>query len=281
MATQFKAKAPVFSLAQTLAIFNMADLIERSLKAQNIEVPLRIHGDGDFWSIPYAAAWCVVASRRPRQVFYCYTKSIREIIAVHELGLIPPNFRVTASMGGRYDELALSRPDVFPRRAWVVFSEADAEARGLHIDHDDSTPQSTWTGDFGLLLHGTQPKGSPAAKAHAALRKQGIHGYGRKAGTKRPKLLTLAQCQAQNILYISPGNSKVAGAVLFSLPAGHTCPGASLCLSKADRETGRITDGPCTQFRCFAASGEAKNPSARATVWHNLDLLTLAAKAEA
>ena len=59
----------------------------------------------------------------------------------------------------------------------------------------------------------------------------------------------------------------------FTLPAGWTCPAAKDCLSKADRETGKIQDGPDTEFRCFAASAEATYPSLRAMVWHNLDLI--------
>ena len=56
----------------------------------------------------------------------------------------------------------------------------------------------------------------------------------------------------------------------FTLPAGHTCPGAKDCLSRANRETGKIQDGPDTEFRCFAASAEATYPSLRKMVWHNL-----------
>ena len=59
----------------------------------------------------------------------------------------------------------------------------------------------------------------------------------------------------------------------FSLPAGWTCPGAKDCLSKANRETGHIQDGPDTEWRCFAASGEARSPSLRKAVWHNFDLI--------
>jgi len=59
----------------------------------------------------------------------------------------------------------------------------------------------------------------------------------------------------------------------FTLPAGHTCPGANECLSRADRVTGKIKDGPNTLFRCFAASAEAVYPSLRKMVWHNLGLL--------
>ena len=59
----------------------------------------------------------------------------------------------------------------------------------------------------------------------------------------------------------------------FTLPAGHTCPGAKDCLSRANKVTGKITDGPDTLFRCFAASSEATYPSLREMVWYNLGLL--------
>lgn len=59
----------------------------------------------------------------------------------------------------------------------------------------------------------------------------------------------------------------------FSLPSGHTCPFAVDCLSKADRVTGKITDGKDTKFRCFSASDEARSPNARDQRWHNFDIL--------
>ena len=59
----------------------------------------------------------------------------------------------------------------------------------------------------------------------------------------------------------------------FTLPAGHTCPGAKDCLSRANRETGKMQDGPDTEFRCFAASAEATYPSLRNMVWRNFELI--------
>jgi hypothetical protein len=64
----------------------------------------------------------------------------------------------------------------------------------------------------------------------------------------------------------------------FTLPAGHSCPAAKDCLSRADRVTGKIKDGPDTVFRCFAASAEAVYPSLRKMVWHNFELLKQALK---
>lgn len=59
----------------------------------------------------------------------------------------------------------------------------------------------------------------------------------------------------------------------FSLPAGWTCPGANLCLAKADQTTGRITDGPNQAFRCYAASMEALYPTVRDSRWSNFEQL--------
>ena len=53
------------------------------------------------------------------------------------------------------------------------------DANGLVIDHDDTSAYMQ-NNSFALLLHGTQPKGSKAAKALSALRKEGIGGYGKQ-----------------------------------------------------------------------------------------------------
>ena len=59
----------------------------------------------------------------------------------------------------------------------------------------------------------------------------------------------------------------------FSLPSGYSCPAANECLSKADRVTGKITDGVDMEFRCFSATDEARSPNARNARWHNFELL--------
>jgi hypothetical protein len=64
------------------------------------------------------------------------------------------------------------------------------------------------------------------------------------------------------MLKISKGNAKLGkGTLVFSLPAGKTCPGALLCKSFAvvDANGKRsIQDGKETIFRCFAASQETQ-----------------------
>ena len=67
----------------------------------------------------------------------------------------------------------------------------------------------------------------------------------------------------------------------FTLPSGWTCPAAKDCLSKANKETGKITDGPDTEFRCFAASSESQYKNTRAMVWRNFNALKKALKLDA
>ena len=67
----------------------------------------------------------------------------------------------------------------------------------------------------------------------------------------------------------------------LSLPAGHSCPFAVGCLSKADKVTGKLTDGADMEFRCFEASIEAWSPSLRRLVWENFETLRQHKNAEA
>jgi phosphopantetheinyl transferase (holo-ACP synthase) len=77
-----------------------------------------------------------------------------------------------------------------------------------------------------------------------------------------------------NTLSFGSGNSKLSKSIAtFSLPAGHSCPFAKECFSKADRTTGKIIDGKHCKFRCFAASQEALYPSVRNARWRNFEIL--------
>jgi hypothetical protein len=128
-----------------------------------------------------------VARRLPNVLVYFYTKSIRywlkrlpEVGDGHTPGAVP-NFIPTASRGGKEDHLI---DEYGLRAAVVVFSEAEAVFKGLEIDHDDSHARQHG-GDFALLIHGSQPAGSEAGKAVAALRAQGEYGYGERANVMR------------------------------------------------------------------------------------------------
>jgi hypothetical protein len=150
---------------------------------------VRIHDSGDFYSERYFRAWMEVARRRSRTTFYAYTKALSlwaahldELGDGHTPGRLA-NFVLTASYGGTHDHLIEQHG---LRSARVVLSEDEAHALGLPIDHDDSCAMQHGR-DFALLIHGTQPASSEAAKAVAILRSQGEFGYGEKANTIRAK----------------------------------------------------------------------------------------------
>ena len=137
-----------------------ADLICDSLPDADV---YRVHVGGDYFSKKYLQAWIEVATRNPDKIFYSYSKSLRFLSDV----MRPKNLVLTASRGGKYDELIDQHGW---KEALVVYSEKEAEEKGLEIDHDDSHA-AFGSENFALLIHGTQPKGSMASQALQAIKK--------------------------------------------------------------------------------------------------------------
>lgn len=134
---------------------------------------LRWHVAGDWKTLNYFKMGLEIARLRPDVVFYCYTKSVH--FWVKELGNIPSNFRLTASLGGKYDAIALSNGLPYAK---VVFSTLEAKQLGLKLDKDDYLAYKN-KGSFGLLLHGSQPINSPASIAWQKI-KRNEGGYSKK-----------------------------------------------------------------------------------------------------
>lgn len=124
---------------------------------------VRIHVSGDFFNLKYLLAWIMLAKRNPHILFYAYTKSLPYWIECSSELQGIPNLVLTASYGGRHDGMIAGNF----RSAKVVFSQEEADKRGLIIDSDDShAAVPEWrNNDFALLIHGTQPKGSESGKA--------------------------------------------------------------------------------------------------------------------
>jgi hypothetical protein len=140
----------------------------------------RIHVAGDFFSPDYMFAWINMAMMHKDRLFYAYTKSLSYWVKYQEWIDQIDNFVLTASFGGRDDDMIAENN---LRSTKVVFSES--EAGDLDIDHDDShaARPSLQNQDFALLIHGTQPKGTKAAEALKALK-----GKGSYSRTKKPEL---------------------------------------------------------------------------------------------
>jgi len=130
----------------------------------------RIHVAGDFFSPAYFEVWIRTAIMNPDRLFYAYTKSLP--YWVDNLAIIPDNLILTASYGGRRDDMIV---DYDLRSAKVVFSYKEADMLGLEVDHDDTHAANPFwaTDDFALIIHGIQPKGSEAADAIKQLKKDG------------------------------------------------------------------------------------------------------------
>lgn len=155
----------------------MAQLIIDSLNAdkKTATAPkVRVHSSGDFFNQTYFDAWMLVAKAMPEKTFYAYTKSLKFWIArLHE---IPENFHLTASRGGKTDNL-IEKHDL--KNVEIVFNEEEAIVKGIEIDHNDSHCWDKNCKKFALLIHGVQLKGSPAMAAVSKLKNDGIYGYSR------------------------------------------------------------------------------------------------------
>jgi hypothetical protein len=158
-------------LRKTKSISEMVSLISNCLPHANL---VRIHASGDFYSQSYFDAWLQVARLHPTKTFYAYTKALP--FWVKRLNEIPANLHLNASYGGTHDKLIETH---CLKSVRVVYSEEEAEKLGLELDFDDT---HAWQSDacFALLLHGTQPANSVAAKAWYQIRMFGHGGYGPK-----------------------------------------------------------------------------------------------------
>jgi hypothetical protein len=150
----------------------MGELIHNSLP-KNARI-IRIHVGGDYFSPEYFMAWVNVALNNPNILFYSYTKSIH--IWKRFKKLIPSNLVMTASYGGKYDNLISKGM----KTCEVVFSPEEAAEKNIPIDHDDSYAYSARVKRFATLLHGKQAAGSEASEALKSLRKRGMGAYNSK-----------------------------------------------------------------------------------------------------
>ena len=170
-----KARWHNFDLLKNLTKDEMVELISDSLPAGLRRGGLlRVHIGGDFFKADYFQAWKEVAEKFSKITFYAYTKSIH--IWEKFIKVIPDNFILTASVGGKFDEkielLGLKNAKVF-------LSEEEAAMHNLEIDHDDSHAHEGKE-SFALLIHGQQKAGSKASLAQKALRQKGWTGYNHK-----------------------------------------------------------------------------------------------------
>ena len=141
--------------------------------ANHQQTPIaRSHVGGDFFKEEYFLAWLDLARHFDPTQFYAYTKRI-DLWVMH-MDLIPSNFELNASRGGKFDDLIDTHQ---LKSAEVVFSIDEAAQKNLEIDYDDSHAYNAGS-SFAHLIHGCQPAGSNASKALSRLKESiGWTGY--------------------------------------------------------------------------------------------------------
>ena len=92
---------------------------------------VRIHAAGDFFNQAYFDMWLEVVRNNPTINFWAYTKSIS--YWVNRINNIPSNLILTASYGGRQDELI----ELHNLKNVKVFSTEDDIIEGRPIDNND------------------------------------------------------------------------------------------------------------------------------------------------
>ena len=136
-------------------IMSAAVTLER-LKAVRNEQRLfiRIHDSGDFYSEQYLAKWVDVMQRNPSVQFYAYTKQVSMFKKFKALGLLPDNFKVIFSLGGREDALIDREHD---RHARVFDTIESLNASGyVNGTDDDMVAASGASNLIGLVYHGVK-----------------------------------------------------------------------------------------------------------------------------
>lgn len=131
---------------------NFKDLV--NLELIHIKADLiRVHDSGDFYSSEYFLDWLRIATANPNIQFYAYTKMIGMVKAAQTIGIVPNNFTIIFSLGGKQDELIDQTKD---RHSKVFNNIKDLEDQGyIDTSHDDTLALGS-NPKIGLVYHGVK-----------------------------------------------------------------------------------------------------------------------------
>ena len=114
---------------------------------------VRIHASGDFFNQSYFDMWIEIAKENPTVEFWAYTKSLK--YWVNRLNEIPNNLTLTASQGGRNDELI----EKHGLKNVIVYQRFDLVPSDRPIDNNDDYARQPKI-NFALLDNLKVPKKS-------------------------------------------------------------------------------------------------------------------------
>lgn len=106
---------------------------------------IRIHASGDFFSQKYFDMWVDICNKNPNIEFWAYNKSINYWI--NQINNIPDNLVLTASYGGKYDNLISE----YNLKNVKVYKNINNVPLGIPIDYNDDLARNKNIKEFALL----------------------------------------------------------------------------------------------------------------------------------
>lgn len=132
--------------------FDFADKMITEIQGKRKVHAIRIHDSGDFFSRAYFLVWKSIMDACPDVQFYAYTKMVPLFKKLEAEGMLPKNFTVIYSQGGKFDHLINKSKD---RHSHVFSSEEDCIAAGYVLNEVDDMPATDRTiMKIGLVVHG-------------------------------------------------------------------------------------------------------------------------------
>lgn len=134
------------------APFDFADQMIQEIKRKRKVHAIRIHDASDYISRAYFMVWKTIMEACPEVMFYSYTKVIPLFKKLEAEGMLPKNFTVIYSEGGKFDHLIDKSKD---RHSHVFSTEADCIAAGYVLNEEDDMPATDPSiMKIGLVVHG-------------------------------------------------------------------------------------------------------------------------------
>lgn len=134
------------------APFDFADQMIKEIKSKRKVHAIRVHDSGDYISRAYFMVWKSIMEACPEIIFYSYTKVTPLFKKLEAEGMLPPNFTVIYSEGGKFDHLIDKDKD---RHSHVFSSEEDCLKAGYVLNEEDDKPATDRNIlKIGLVVHG-------------------------------------------------------------------------------------------------------------------------------
>lgn len=130
----------------------MAAAIKQKLK-RNKKVMIRIHDSGDFYNESYLMTWCKIMDGLPEVKFYAYTKQVSLMKKFKALCLLPENFTIIYSYGGKEDALINTWGD---RHSLVFETNEQLKAAGYVNTTENDMNALGKNKRIGLVYHGVK-----------------------------------------------------------------------------------------------------------------------------